>query len=190
MGWTYYRATYYKNGRIDRLAQCRAEFGNSPEWATVVKDAMVGTVYYAAMKSAKSDRIFALVVLTGTDRGDFGYKDMDESCGPCECSCPISILKLLSPTENEYAKDWRRRCYLDAEKRKEDARKLKTLKNAKCICVTLPEYYSGKYYSPGEKLVLEKHTQGRWVDWVKAVAFTQKDVIRCEYEILTERMHR
>lgn len=43
MGWTFYRATQYKNGKIDRLKECRDEFGKAPKWATIVKDALVGT---------------------------------------------------------------------------------------------------------------------------------------------------
>lgn len=43
MGWTYYGATQYKNGKIDRLKECRDEFGTYTKWATIVKDALVGT---------------------------------------------------------------------------------------------------------------------------------------------------
>ena len=108
MGWTYYQATYYKNNKIDRLAECRAEFGKQPSWATILKDSMVDNVYYAAMKSTDSNEVWALVVLTATDGREFGYKDMDETMGPGYYDCPIGILKLLSPTDNAYAKEWRK----------------------------------------------------------------------------------
>lgn len=49
---------------IDRLAECRAKFGNRPKWATIVKDAMIDNVYYAAMQSTKTGRIWALIVNT------------------------------------------------------------------------------------------------------------------------------
>lgn len=111
MGWTYYQATYYKkDGTIDRLEQCRAEFRKYPSWATIVKDIIVGNVYYAAMKSSKSGEIWALIVVTETDGNEFGYKDMDETCGPYYYDCPIGILKLLSPIENKYAQEWRKNC--------------------------------------------------------------------------------
>lgn len=42
---------------------------------------------------------------------DTGYKDMDESMGPCESECPERILHLLSPTDHEYALNWRQRCW-------------------------------------------------------------------------------
>jgi hypothetical protein len=41
---------------------------------------------------------------------DMGYKDMDESMGPCESECPERILNLLTPTDYEYALAWRQRC--------------------------------------------------------------------------------
>jgi len=41
---------------------------------------------------------------------DIGYKDMDESMGPCESECPERILRLLTPTSHEYALAWRKRC--------------------------------------------------------------------------------
>ena len=41
----------------------------------------------------------------------FGYKDMDETSGPCEAGCPQRILDLLGPTQHPYALDWRRRCH-------------------------------------------------------------------------------
>src|SRR3546814_10831371 len=35
---------------------------------------------------------------------------MSENMGPCEADCPAAILELLSPTDHEYALDWRARC--------------------------------------------------------------------------------
>lgn len=49
---------------------------------------------------------------------NFGYKDMDESMGPCECDCPERILKLLTPTEHEWAKEWREKCWENIRARK------------------------------------------------------------------------
>ena len=45
MGWCYYSP----QGRIDRLTECRNEFGGEPGWATIVKDALVDDIYYAAI---------------------------------------------------------------------------------------------------------------------------------------------
>ena len=116
MGWTSYHATNYKNGRIDRKAECDAYFmgGLNKGNYNVKKSAMVGSVYYAAIENLKryagkdengnairedvpenERETWAAVFLTTTDMKDyfnFGYKDMDETCGPCEDKCPVSIL--------------------------------------------------------------------------------------------------
>ena len=70
--------------------------------------------YYAAVQVKQNDvggAVFAVVckVLWNPNRKtgeQFGYKDMDESMGPCEDNCPRRILDLLTPTESEHAIDW------------------------------------------------------------------------------------
>ena len=101
----------YDIRKIDRLEECRKEFGRQPSWATIVKDALVGTTYYAAMKDTKTNEVWGLVALTDIDNGEFGYKDMSEDMCPYYFDCPIEILELLSPTENENAIEWRKCCY-------------------------------------------------------------------------------
>lgn len=142
MGWTSYHATYYKNGKVDRKAECDAYFmeGLNTGWYRVIKSALVGSVYYAAVQHLKryTDRkdengnrmmeevpvnereTWAAVILTKTDSRNyynFYYKDMDETVGPCQADCPQSILKLLSPTDSQWANEWRERCRENAKKK-------------------------------------------------------------------------
>ncbi|WP_210358995.1 DUF6927 domain-containing protein [Sphingomonas beigongshangi] len=42
---------------------------------------------------------------------------LTETMGSCEANCPQAILDLLTPTENEHALDWRRRCVESLERR-------------------------------------------------------------------------
>ena len=88
----------------------------------LLKSAMVGSTHYAAVRKTifatetepESVEVFAAITLTRIDNKDyynFAYKDMDETMGPCEGKCPKAILDLLTPTEYEYAKEWRKRCY-------------------------------------------------------------------------------
>lgn len=122
MGWTYYNATHYKNGKVDRKAEMDDLFNWSDPDAhmscAVLKSAMVGSTYYAAVRSENSatgyDEIAAVICLTHVDSKsycNFGYKDMDETMGPFKYGCPKSILKLLSPTDNVTANDWRQECW-------------------------------------------------------------------------------
>lgn len=82
------------------------------------------TAYIAYETNASGKKeVVALVCLlqfSPNDRAgyNFGYKDMDETCGPNECDCPERILKLLTPTDHEYAKKWRERCWENIRKRK------------------------------------------------------------------------
>jgi len=128
MGWTSYHAEYYKNGKVDRKKEMdsmwnQSEHDGYPE-LTVLKSSMVGSTYYAAIKKRKAgekEEVFAVICLTSIDNHDycnFSYKDMDETSGPYECKCPMSILKLLTPTESEWANNWRKKCREYNEKKK------------------------------------------------------------------------
>ncbi len=82
-------------------------------------------VYYAAAQvitDGVAGEVFAIVCLVRWNPNDkegmiFGYKDMEESMGPCEDGCPENILNLLTSTDNENALDWRRRCLAKLQQR-------------------------------------------------------------------------
>jgi hypothetical protein len=85
----------------------------------VLDSACVGNrVWYAATRVERSGQepyVIALVCLVRWNPRDkegliFGYKDMEESMGPCEAECPERILNKLTPTTNEHALEWRERC--------------------------------------------------------------------------------
>ena len=128
MGWDYTHATHYTaNGTIDRKAEVDEHFNwSSPKTeVSIVKSCMVGSTYYAALRVTDNEtgnvEITAEVVLTHTDSREyfnFGMKAISEDMGPAEDRCPTSILKLLSPTDNTYAIDWRDRCRKNIEKKK------------------------------------------------------------------------
>ena len=140
MGWTAYRATHYKRGTIDRKAECDSLFS---DWYRVRKSAMVGSVYYGAIEKCKRNgkpdengnptiedipegerRTYGIVILTSVSMNsyyNFSYKDMSEDMLPGYSDCPASILKLLSPTDNEYANEWRAGCRANIEKKKSPA---------------------------------------------------------------------
>lgn len=128
MGWTSLPAKYYKdNGQVDRKAECDALYtwNNGPgDKCEVLKSSMVGSTWYGACKRTVPGRepyVFAGICLTSVNNKDcynFGYKDMDETVGPYESKCPKTILDLLTPTEYEYAKEWRARCYKEIERKR------------------------------------------------------------------------
>ena len=179
MGWTSYNATHYKNGKIDRKAECDAYFleGLNAGHFEVVKSAMVGSTYYAAIKALKrggakdengkyvyvdipkeEQAVGAVVFLTSTNMKDyynFSYKDMCESMGPCQCECPKGILDVLTPTDNKYANEWRAVCYKHhEEKKKYKANGLSKLPVGSVIKVTMP--FDTRMYRKGDVVTLTK----------------------------------
>ena len=161
MGWTSYNAKYYNTrGKIDRKKECDAYWleGLNSGHFKVVRSAMVGSTYYAAIqpiqkrigedesgKSIYEDipedqrETYGVVMLTKTDMKDyfnFFYKEMSEDIGPYESKCPKGIIDLLSPTESEYAKAWRNRCL--------DFAKTKSMRDLPVGAIFQFEDYSGK----------------------------------------------
>lgn len=121
MGWDY----HHEVAPYDRRAICRSNIGNGYE---VIKDAVVGTTYYAAVKSPRNGKVGAVIILTKIDRNgycNFGMKFMDEEMGPYRNDCPKSVLDALSPTDNKYAIEWREACWAKIHEPKDE-----TLKNA------------------------------------------------------------
>ncbi len=117
MGWTYTHRPkgqsikdFFSNqfnydrgdGRYGKVLECSANL-------------RVAYMAYEVGCPGEEKRIIALVCLIHHSSHDvrynFGYKDMEESMGPVESSCPEEILRMLTPTEEKYALDWRERCW-------------------------------------------------------------------------------
>jgi len=70
---------------------------------------------YAAMKERDTGRVFCATYLIDYDKSkysNFGYKVIDEFCGPCTYDCPKRIFNLLTELDPKddgysYAKKWR-----------------------------------------------------------------------------------
>lgn len=115
MGWTsYHLDDTTPKGRKAELDAMNT-WSKDGKRARVLRSAMIGSTYYAAIEwtDAEKREVWAAVYLTRIDNSDyfnFAYKDMSEDMGPYECKAPAAILDLLTPTSNEYAQEWRRRC--------------------------------------------------------------------------------
>lgn len=122
MAWTHcFDGRRKADGTIDRRYECdrlctwrtKDESGKVISSGEVLKSAMVGSTYYAAVRN-KDGKVWAAVFLTcGRTKFDntaWGYKDMDETMGPNEDKCPASVLAMLSPTDDADALEWRERC--------------------------------------------------------------------------------
>lgn len=96
------RFNYDENGRYFRVVDC-----------AVVN---LRTAYLACEFGYHDGEkgIYGVVCLLSyypNDYYNFGYKVMDETMGPFMYECPERILRLLTPTDNEYALRWREKCW-------------------------------------------------------------------------------
>ncbi len=96
MGWLIYdRSVSDPKAECDRIAT----WSNEESAGEVLASSIVGSTYYAAHRKTThatgESKTVGIVFLI--QRSPFGYKDMDESMGPCESECPRYILELLSP---------------------------------------------------------------------------------------------
>lgn len=215
MGWTSYCASHYKyvKGKrtVDRKAECDAYFmeGLNKGHFNVVKSAMVGSTYYAAVQLLRrctghddngnyfyeevpeNERTtWAAIFLTSVDMKDyynFSYKDMDETVGPYKRDCPKNILDLLSPTESQWANEWRQECYENLKK-KRDPQALKNLPVGTKIKVVMP--FDTKYHSKGQEVILTKclNWKGNRSAWYKgSIKFTAglMKLLEDHYEVVS-----
>lgn len=133
MGWLFMPRTSMRGhatpkAYLDAIFTCEQEQPDGSMRAQkVLASACLGNrVYYAAAQdllNGVAGDIFALVCLVrwnprSATGEHFGYKDMNERMGPHEAECPASVLDLLTPTDSEYANDWRQRCRDNLSRRK------------------------------------------------------------------------
>jgi len=177
MDW-YHANHRQKNGAVDRKAELDGVWGDHYE---VLKSAMVGSTYYAAVKVKETGKVFAAVFLTKVNSREtcnFGYKDMEESMGPNEAKCPLSILNLLTKTDNEIALEWRARCRKYHADKNSPA-SFENLPLGTKIVWTVPYDRIGNFCK-GMKLELIKTKFGkrtiRWVTADGSVGFDPKNV--------------
>ncbi len=126
MGWTcHYTPPRDEKAEIERLMT----YENEDRAMRPILTTRKGSVWYVAVEvTCKTEEtetygytrdslgryVFAAVVLTRRGGGEWCYKDMEESMGPCEAMAPKKLLDLLSETDREYAVSWRERCRKNA----------------------------------------------------------------------------
>lgn len=86
----------------------------SPDLFTIHAHGTVRSVFYAAVESKKRPgEVWALVIKlwrTPNSYYNFTEKAMDETVGPVYTDAPKKVLDLLTPTDSEWANEWRAAC--------------------------------------------------------------------------------
>lgn len=114
MGWLF-------SERWPTRASLREHLVNGNGLKTL-KSCWKGNNLWAIQECTKQDgtvvRFVALYLCAyhGKNLDGWGYKDLDESCGPCKTNCPVSYIEMVEAHEREhgyepagYAKEWRER---------------------------------------------------------------------------------
>ena len=192
MGWTsMHLDKEVKNGKI--YLPVKEYLDDMYTWesderkVSVLKSALRGRHYFAAVEVDEGERkyVSAAVALVSINSGDyfnFGYKPMDEDMGPYIYDCPKGILDLLTPTDNEYANEWRNRCRarLETEKRFAALKNLPT--GAKIEFESLYDLVDGT--KKGDKVTLTKRISGKREIWWDGVYKWKKSIINPEYVVV------
>jgi len=66
--------------------------------------------FYVALRKLEDGKVVALVYLTRRKNGSIAIKVIGESSGPGQIEAPASFIGLLSPTQDEWASQWRADC--------------------------------------------------------------------------------
>jgi hypothetical protein len=120
----------------------------------VLAAARVGSTVYMAIKStdkaSAASYVFAAVILiSNTQKHGFGYKDMDESMGPCQCDCPDRIMRLLTPISDlpnpGYAADWRARVEARKNTTRQQKQKRQSLRVGSTVTLPTPASFRGGF---------------------------------------------
>lgn len=110
---------YTKSKQCDRKAEVEKllTFENDDIISKPVKVCRQNSLVYAAVeifdKKTKEKKVVAKIFVTSTNlkwNKQFVYEEYSEEDCPEQQTCPSSILKKLSPTDNKNAKAWRRGC--------------------------------------------------------------------------------
>ena len=150
MGWFEGTAKYFdKHGQVDRKKCMRAEFSDE---SCILKDAMVGSTYYAATRLADGNVSIFVGLTSVREKYYFAYKPMDDSMGPCKYDCPESILK-LNTLHDGYTDEWIAKCR-ELRAKKNEWEKLQ--KKVSVLRVTLP-WDTTRFYRSGDVVTLTKN---------------------------------
>jgi|HigsolmetaAR206D_1030411.scaffolds.fasta_scaffold00003_95 hypothetical protein len=82
-----------------------------------------GNTLYLAVRRLDTGEVFAVVNLISFQKGEFFWKEIDETCGPLQQECPKRILERLTPTDDETALRWRQAC-LDYHRNKKELNRM------------------------------------------------------------------
>jgi hypothetical protein len=151
MGWLY-QYDPVENPVAHLTAKCN--YDNEHRTLQVLAAARVANTVYMAIRStdkaSAASYVFAAVILiSNTKKHGFGYKDMDESMGPCQCDCPDRIMRLLTPISNlpnlGHAADWRARVEARNNAKRQQRQRRQSLRVGSIVTLPTAASFRGGY---------------------------------------------
>ena len=104
MGWLYgfYSPKEIKENALKSFTapDCKLEL-------MAVRATKYGRHLWIAVKYKDTGVSGILFYLINGNRHEWGYKDMDEDCGPCEIDCPLDLIEMTTGFGGEYGMKWR-----------------------------------------------------------------------------------
>jgi hypothetical protein len=182
MGWS---GLYKRSGETTKellFREC-----NNPNYKVVDMAHKNFKTVYMAYQEVSTGIVRASVFLISYHKKDHElmYKEISESSGPYEVNCPERILKLLTPTDNETANQWRQQCW-------NNIRLVKEMKKKGIGAGSVIKFKSEIGFTNGFKaqvFKLEKGYNGKGIvfrNYNSSIGYRISNWKRREFELLSE----
>jgi hypothetical protein len=105
MGWMFLHNCPTRSDLVKYLRRPE-RFGENIE---LVRACVVGSHHWYLVRHRESGMHWVGLDLMQGGRGGWGYKDLDETVGPCAVDCPVSYLDAPHLPREAWARQWRER---------------------------------------------------------------------------------
>ena len=136
MGWSFAMQDIGRKAHIESLTSVK-HF--SPGYVPVTHR-VVGCHVWQLAQRPDGTKFITLDLIAKERGGGWGYKNLDEDCGPYFFDCPVTLLDRADPPATENAKAWRIKVWEFADRQKRLKREMQTLKPGTVIVVGPCQY--------------------------------------------------
>ena len=136
MGWSFSCNDTGRKAHIESLTNQR-HF--SPGYIPITFR-VVGSHVWQLVQRPDGTKYIALDLIAKERGGGWGYKSMDEDCGPYFFDCPVALLDRADPPATPNAEAWRAKVFEYADQQKRLKRGMQTLKPGAVIVVGPCQY--------------------------------------------------
>ena len=136
MGWSFNTNDYGRKAHIESLTNQR-HF--SPGYIPVTFR-VVGNRVWQLVQRPDGTKFITLDLIAKERGGGWGYKNMDEDCGPYFYDCPATLLDKAGPPATPNAEAWRLKVWEYHDRQKRLKREMQTLKPGTVIVTVQNQY--------------------------------------------------